>query len=709
MVSAVNAWKTRTGRVEGELRCMQDAEVWKTLRGHDGELFFFGPSAEEELRLGVSFSVDWFGRKTSSYGPSHSSGVMSFCVQNLDMSQMYRADNLILSQMPPGPQEPTGQQLQNYLKIIVDDLLKLYEDGIVVKTPEHPNGKLFYSSASMIPDLLTILLCARFVDLRTIATMLRLALNALYLMMNFSAKSLYETYTVIDPMHNLLLGLAKTQWYTVWVKTGALRPDTAKFHRELHTIHEFLESFESPLWAGRLPLRVGEPAGGSLTADEYKFAVTGPWAIIIPVVWERFFKEARKEHEVATRRYPALFKEYEKKKEAWERGGKRTAEPKAPMQPRLRMQEGEDENFLQFAAFLKIVVGNSIRTDTLPTVRQLLQDYLLRFLEFYGADNMKPNHHWAVHIPEQIVQYGPLNGFWAFLTERLNKILKNLNSNNWTGGRLEVSMMREFHRSTRITSVLSQIEVSTRAPSPSTSEHEFVQLLLGSADNVEAIGTVQDAAHAETLNGSRIVAGSIAEENAHLGEEDILLLELFTYYNESGPKVHFAGAPTPGATMLSPFIDFYEFALLDGKRLTPTTRSRRNTAGSSIVQARHKDEAYAGEVQHLIRHRQPGISDVSNNILAHILWMKRSNLTPLDDGKFPWDKYPQLGVETWEHNTYANPNDKDFPPTLMPLNRIHCQIARGTISHTEPPLWITVTMDRFPTSLLAYGFGDKVE
>lgn len=39
--------------------------------------------------------------------------------------------------------------------------------------------------------------------------------------------------------------------------------------------------FESPPWAGRLSLRVGEPAGGSLTADEYKFAVTGPWAVAV--------------------------------------------------------------------------------------------------------------------------------------------------------------------------------------------------------------------------------------------------------------------------------------------------------------------------------------------------------------------------------------------------------------------------------------------
>ncbi|KAJ6572666.1 hypothetical protein B0H10DRAFT_2444291 [Mycena sp. CBHHK59/15] len=476
-------------------------------------------------------------------------------------------------------------------------------------------------------------------------------------------------------------------------------------------MHEFLESFESPLWAGRLPLRVGEPAGGSLTADEYKFAVTGPWAIIIPVVWERFFDEANKELKSATQRYPAMVKEYEKKKKAWESGSKNSTEPKAPTRPRPRMQEGEDENFLRFSAFLKIVVGNSIRTDTLPTVRKLLRDYLLKFSEFYGTNNMKPNHHWAVHIPDQVVQYGPLNGFWAFLTERLNKILKNLNSNNWTGGRLEVSMMREFHRSTRITSVLSQIatETSTRTTSPSHSEHKLVQLILGSTDNAEAIGTVQDAAHAETRDGSRVVAGSVAKADVRLGEEDILRRGLFAYYNESGPKVHFAGDPTPGMTMLSPFVDFYEFALLDGKRITPTTRSRRNTAGSSIIQARYDNEAYAGEVRHLIRHHQPGISDTNKSILAHISWMKRSNLTPLHDGKFPWDNYPQLGVETWEYNTYADPTDEYFPPIVMPLDKIHCQIARGKISHTEPPLWMTMTMDRFPTSLLAYGFGDMVE
>lgn len=161
--------------------------------------------------------------------------------------------------------------------------------------------------------------------------------------------------------------------------------------------------FESPLWAGRLPLRVGEPAGGSLTADEYKFAVTGPWAMIvclsyslhqvlshlmleIPVVWERFFNEANKEHKTAAQRYAVLLKEYERKKKAWEKSSRNATEPTPPIKPRPRLQKGEDENFLRFCAFLKIVVGNSIRTDTLPTVKNLLRDYLLNFSKVCPID-----------------------------------------------------------------------------------------------------------------------------------------------------------------------------------------------------------------------------------------------------------------------------------------------------------------------------------
>lgn len=58
MVSAVNSWKTRS-RKAGEAQCMQDADVWKTIKGPDGKSFFFGPAAKNEIRLGTSLSFDW--------------------------------------------------------------------------------------------------------------------------------------------------------------------------------------------------------------------------------------------------------------------------------------------------------------------------------------------------------------------------------------------------------------------------------------------------------------------------------------------------------------------------------------------------------------------------------------------------------------------------------------------------------------------------
>ncbi|KAK6987671.1 hypothetical protein R3P38DRAFT_2574601 [Favolaschia claudopus] len=82
MFRAVNSWKTRV-QVPGEMRCMQDGAVWDEMRGADGQRFFYGPSAEDEIRLGVTLSLDWFGRKSSSYGPTHSSGAMSLTIQNL--------------------------------------------------------------------------------------------------------------------------------------------------------------------------------------------------------------------------------------------------------------------------------------------------------------------------------------------------------------------------------------------------------------------------------------------------------------------------------------------------------------------------------------------------------------------------------------------------------------------------------------------------
>ena len=48
-----------------------------------------------------------------------------------------------------------------------------------------------------------------------------------------------------------------------------------------------------------------------------------------------------------------------------------------------------------------------------------------------------------------------MHGFWTFLFERINKVLKSYNSSNHSGGELETSFFREFHRTIQQSRVVS--------------------------------------------------------------------------------------------------------------------------------------------------------------------------------------------------------------------------------------------------------------
>ncbi|KAJ7858910.1 hypothetical protein B0H14DRAFT_2254838, partial [Mycena olivaceomarginata] len=143
--------------------------------------------------------------------------------------------------------------------------------------------------------------------------------------------------------------------------------------------------------------------------------------------------------------------------------------------------------------------------------------------------------------------------------------------------------------------------------------------------------------------------------------------------------------------MLGSFAETCNYALLDGRRLTPTTRSKRGSAGSSLVQVKFNDELYVGEIPVIFRHKQSGVPSSKQPLLAFVAWMKPSKFIPLNDNSFIWNDCENLPLLL---AAYALPNDPDFPPHVIPLDNIQCQVARGKIGYTRPPLWIITTMDR---------------
>jgi hypothetical protein len=52
---------------------------------------------------------------------------------------------MFIPTMTAGPTEPTADQLQNQLEVVVDDLEVLYTRGILIKTPRFPKDSCHIS------------------------------------------------------------------------------------------------------------------------------------------------------------------------------------------------------------------------------------------------------------------------------------------------------------------------------------------------------------------------------------------------------------------------------------------------------------------------------------------------------------------------------------------------------------------------------------
>lgn len=228
----------------------------------------------------------------------------------------------------PGPKEQSSDEVQRYLRPIISDLLRLWKYGIKVPTESHPEGRLVrVALVAVVCDKPAAHKIGGFASHshtyyctecwisvtdkgtpsafqkgayrpRTNAEQHRLGneyrnLGTPHAQKNF-VKEFATRYSqlsrlpyfdlvhqiVIDPMHNLFLGLVKTHFYGILVQGKVLRPN-----HELATLHNMLADFVVPGSCGKLPTDIGIPAGGSLTADQWLLLATVYGPIVVPQIW----------------------------------------------------------------------------------------------------------------------------------------------------------------------------------------------------------------------------------------------------------------------------------------------------------------------------------------------------------------------------------------------------------------------------------------
>ncbi|KDR67756.1 hypothetical protein GALMADRAFT_79375, partial [Galerina marginata CBS 339.88] len=170
--------------------------------------------------------------------------------------------------------------------------------------------------------------------------------------------------------------------------------------------HQISETIR-PYWQAHLPQNFGSPEHGKLKADQWRTAIE----FDIPVSLIQLLANSKYSLE-------------------------------EPNYTRLRKVV---EHTLDLA--MAISWGLSRRTSRHHAERYAF--YMHRYLRgiqvLFPDYDLKPNHHYALHIPDILILFGPLHGTWAFALERLIGRLQGLNTNGKIG-EMEITVMKSFCR-----------------------------------------------------------------------------------------------------------------------------------------------------------------------------------------------------------------------------------------------------------------------
>ena len=194
-------------------------------------------------------------------------------------------------------------------------------------------------------------------------------------------------YTVVDPMHNLLLGTAK-HMLNVWVSKELV----SKAHFLI--IQQTVDSFTAPSDVGRIPSKIASGFSG-FTAEQWR-----NWTLI---------------YSLCSLKGILPHRDYD----CW----------------------------LLFVKAVSILCQRQVTITEVERGDALLMDFCEVFESLYGKEQYTINLHLHAHLKECILDFGPVYSFWLFSYERMNGILGSFHTNSHD---ISLQIMRRYMSCQRV-------------------------------------------------------------------------------------------------------------------------------------------------------------------------------------------------------------------------------------------------------------------
>jgi len=371
-------------------------------------------------------------------------------------------------------------------------------------------------------------------------------------------------FTVIDPMHNLFLGTAKSV-FKIWLNEGILTK------QGVEKIERKLKDFEICTGHGRLPHKISANYG-CYTASQWK-----NWTLIYSMhVLQGILPE--------------------KHLQCWQ----------------------------AFVLACKFLVKPVVSNMDLDKADFMLMQFCRKFEKLYGASKVKPNMHLHGHLKECILDYGPMTNFWCFSFERFNGILGSFTTNNRS---VEVQMMRKILAENMLTGislpndfkeVFHPIVIRKKQDNNSTDYFEYSAKLIKSS-------TTQDASCIYWKKLAEVVMVPKVYKVKVLDEDDLQTLHsVYTFmYGDSVSSLSPDSLPNTVHQFSYIHIGNEKFgSKLDCRSLRSARIMASWTSDDGDIEL---GDQRPGKVCHYIQHNVPVNQGYESHVFAVVDWYERRN------------------------------------------------------------------------------------